>query len=110
MNGAESLVETLVDTLVASPRQLFVTTHSPLVLNYLPDDVARQSVQFIYKTPHGESRIRHFFAIPRIAEKLRVMGPGDAFVDTNLIELTRECMALDLLGADDQYLGAGTTA
>lgn len=105
----QEIVETLVDTLVASDRQLFVTTHSPLVLNYLPDDVARQSVQFIYKTPQGESRIRHFFAIPRIAEKLRVMGPGDAFVDTNLIDLTKECMLLDLLGVDDQPLGTGTT-
>lgn len=105
----QEIVETLVDTLVASPRQLFVTTHSPLILNYLHDDVARQSVQFIYKTPQGESRIRHFFDIPRIAEKLRVMGPGDAFVDTNLIELSKECLTLDLLDADVQHSDAGDT-
>lgn len=99
----QEIVERLVDTLVASPLQLFVTTHSPLVLNYLPDDVARQSVQFIYKTPAGESHIRRFFDIPRIADKLRVMGPGDAFVDTNLVELTRECLVLDrLLGVPEQ--------
>lgn len=105
----QEVVEKLVDTLVASPQQLFVTTHSPLVLNYLMDDVARHSVQFIYKTPEGESRIRHFFAVPRVAEKLRVMGPGDAFVDTNLEQLTRECLMLDLLGVEDVLPDAGMT-
>jgi predicted ATPase len=91
----QEIVEKLVDTLVASPQQILVTTHSPLILNYLEDDVARNSVQFIYKTPEGESRIRHFFEIPRIGEKLRYMGPGDVFVDTNLETLTQECIELD---------------
>lgn len=91
----QEIVETLVDTLVSSHQQILVTTHSPLILNYLSDDVARQAVQFIYKTPDGESRIRHFFEVPRIGEKLRVMGPGDAFVDTDLSALTQECIALD---------------
>lgn len=91
----QEIVETLVDTLLSSHQQILVTTHSPLILNYLGDDVARQAVQFIYKTPDGESRIRHFFEVPRIGEKLRVMGPGDAFVDTDLSALTQECIALD---------------
>jgi len=91
----QEIVEKLVDTLVASPQQMLVTTHSPLILNYLDDDVARKSVQFIYKTPQGESRIRPFFEIPRVGEKLRYMGPGDAFVDTDLEALTQECIELD---------------
>lgn len=106
----QEVVEKLVDTLVASPQQLFVTTHSPLVLNYLPDEVARQSVQFIYKTPEGESRVRHFFEIPRIADKLRIMGPGDAFVDTNLVELTQECIAMDRGDVSREFPEAGTPA
>ena len=91
----QEIVETLVETLVASHQQMQVTTHSPLILNYLTDDLARQAVQFIYKTPEGESRIRPFFDIPRIGDKLRVMGPGDAFVDTDLKSLTLECIELD---------------
>lgn len=91
----QEIVEKLVDTLVTSPQQMLVTTHSPLILNYLDDELARQSVQFIYKTPQGESRIRHFFEIPRVGEKLLCMGPGDAFVDTNLEALTKECIELD---------------
>lgn len=92
----QEIVEKLVETLTASPQQMLVTTHSPLILNYLDDEVARQSVQFIYKTPQGESRIRHFFKIPRIGEKLQYMGPGDAFVDTDLNALTQECIELDI--------------
>ena len=91
----QEIVEKLVDTLVASPQQMLVTTHSPLILNYLDDDTAKKSVQFIYKTPQGLSKIRHFFGIPRIGEKLRYMGPGDAFVDTDLEALTQECIELD---------------
>lgn len=91
----QEIVETLVDTLLQSPQQLLVTTHSPLLLNYLPDAVAKSAVQFLYKTPQGETRIRPFFDIPRMAAKLEAMGPGDAFVDTDLRLLAQECMELD---------------
>lgn len=91
----QEMVETLVDTLLQSPQQLLVTTHSPLLLNFLPDDVARNAVLLAYKTPAGETRIRRFFDVPRMAAKLQGMGPGDAFVDTDLKLLTQECMALD---------------
>lgn len=91
----QEIVETLVDTLLQSPQQLLVTTHSPLLLNYLPDDVAREAVQFLYKTPQGETKIRRFFSIPRMSAKLDAMGPGDAFVDTDLRLLARECIEMD---------------
>ena len=91
----QEVIEILVDTLVESQHQLLVTTHSPLILNFLDDDVARKAVQFVYKAPLGETRIRPFFEIPRINDKLRSMGPGDAFVDTDLRQLTEECLQLD---------------
>lgn len=91
------IVEKLVDTLVNSKLQILVTTHSPMILNYLEDEVARDSVQFIYKNDKGETKARPFFSIPRIGEKLDYMGAGEAFVDTDLIALTQECVALDEL-------------
>jgi predicted ATPase len=91
----QEIVETLVDTLLQSPQQLLVTTHSPLLLNYLPDEVARDAVQFLYKTPQGETRCRSFFSVARMAAKLDSMGPGDAFVDTNLRLLAQECIEMD---------------
>jgi len=91
----QEIVETLVDTLLQSPQQLLVTTHSPLLLNYLPDEVAREAVQFLYKTPQGETRCRSFFSLPRMVAKLEAMGPGDVFVDTDLRLLAQECIELD---------------
>ena len=91
----QEIVETLVDTLLQSPQQLLVTTHSPLLLNYLPDEVAREAVQFLYKTPQGETRCRSFFSLPRMVAKLEAMGPGDVFVDTDLRLLAQECIEMD---------------
>jgi len=102
-NGVnQELVEKLVNVLLTARTQLIVTTHSPLILNYLPDDVAKKSVQFIYKSPEGATQIRRFFEIPRVAGKLDLMGAGDAFVDTNLIDLAQECHLLDALGCPAQ--------
>lgn len=91
----QEIVEILVDTLLQSPQQLLVTTHSPLLLNYLPDDVAREAVQFLYKTPQGETRMCRFFSIARLSAKLDAMGAGDALVDTDLKLLTAECIEND---------------
>lgn len=89
------IIEKLVDALVSAQTQVIVTTHSPMILNYLEDNVARKAVQFVYKSPQGHTRVRPFFAIPRINEKLEVMGPGEAFIDTDLQRLTQENIELD---------------
>ncbi len=89
------IIEKLVDALVQSPQQVLVTTHSPMILNYLEDTVARQAVQFIYKSPEGETRVRPFFSVPGIGTKLESMGPGEAFVDTDMVALAKSCVALD---------------
>lgn len=88
------LIEFLLDYLVGIPRQVMVTTHSPMILNYLDDDVAISGVQLIYKTEEGKSRAIPFFSIPSVAEKLTVMGPGEVFVDTDLVRLPQEIIRL----------------
>lgn len=89
------VIERLISLLEGLRQQILVTTHSPMVLNYLTDDVARSAVIFVYKTETGDTRARQFFDIPRTANKLDVMGPGEAFVDTDLYSLTNDCIALD---------------
>ena len=90
-NGVNpELVEKLVNVLLNAPQQVLVTTHSPMILNYLPDDVARESVIFIYRTPQGYSRATRFFTMPSIAHKLGFLGPGEVFVDTDLNALVQE--------------------
>ena len=90
-NGVNpELVEKLANVLLNAPQQVLVTTHSPMILNYLPDDVARESVIFIYRTPQGYSRATRFFTMPSIAHKLGLLGPGEVFVDTDLNALVQE--------------------
>jgi hypothetical protein len=71
-----------------------VTTHSPMILNYLEDEVAREGVIYLYRTREGRTQAVRFFAIPSIAEKLAVMGPGEAFADTDLPALYDEIEAV----------------
>ncbi len=88
------LVEFLVGTLVGSRQQVLVTTHSPIILNSLDDAVARAGVHYLYRTPEGYTRSVPFFSIPSVSEKLEVMGPGEAFVDTNLTRLYEEIQTM----------------
>ncbi len=88
------LVEFVLDALVSAPQQVLVTTHSPMILNYLSDEVAREGVVYLYKTRDGQTRAIRFFDIPSIAEKLTVMGPGEAFADTDLTALRDEIEAV----------------
>jgi ABC-type branched-subunit amino acid transport system ATPase component len=84
------LVEFLLDSLVSAPQQVMVTTHSPLILNYLDDKLARAGVIYLYKSEQGHTQAIPFFSIPSLAEKLKFMGPGEAFADTNLTALADE--------------------
>ncbi len=84
------LVEFVIDALTSCAQQVMVTTHSPMILNYLEDDLARSGVMYLYKTEEGYTRAIPFFSIPSVGRKLTIMGPGEAFVDTNLTELAEE--------------------
>jgi predicted ATPase len=86
------LIEVLIDELVAAKSQVLVTTHSPMVLNYLEDEIAINGVIYIYKKPNGASQAIRLFDIPRMREKLTVMGPGEVYEDTLLTQLDREIM------------------
>ncbi len=88
------LIEYLIDHLVQSPDQILVTTHSPMILNFMEDDVAKAGVHYLYKTQEGFTRSIRLFDIPSLAKKLAFMGPGEAFIDTNLIELYQEIAQL----------------
>ncbi|MDB5385610.1 MAG: hypothetical protein JWM11_1256, partial [Planctomycetaceae bacterium] len=84
------LVEFVIDQLVNAEQQVLVTTHSPMILNYLDDNVATRGVIYLYKTKAGHTKSIPFFSIPSLAEKLTMMGPGEVFVDTDLKGLADE--------------------
>ncbi len=90
-NGINSeLIEFIMDILIASKHQIIVTTHSPMILNYIEDDIAKESVKYIYKTKEGLTQSIPFFEIPSMAEKLEYMGAGEVYVDTDLNRLIEE--------------------
>ncbi len=91
------LMQKLVELLLGAQRQVIVTTHSPLVLNYLPDEVAKESVLLVYRNNAGHTKVARLFDLPSTQKKLALLGPGEVFVDTNLEALPAEAMALDLI-------------
>ena len=84
------ITEQVVDALVVSPKQTIVTTHSPMVLNYLEDEIARQSVTLLYKRPDGRTQACRFFDIPSAAQKLSCLAAGDAMLDLSLNDIAVE--------------------
>lgn len=89
-NGVNpEITEALVDALVHSSKQLLVTTHSPMVLNYLDDEVARQSVVLIYKRPDGVSRAVRLFDVPMAEERLECLSPGESMLDLSLTRVAK---------------------
>ncbi len=84
------LIEFLIDHLVKSKKQVMVTTHSPMILNFLEDEIAKQGVVYLYKTEKGFTKAKKLFEIPSQAKKLEVMGPGEVFIDTDLTHLYQE--------------------
>lgn len=77
----EKLVEYLLED---SPCQVITTSHSPLLLNFLPDEQARKGVQFVYKTGEGISRVVPFFEIPQLSESLGLLGAGEVMLQFDM--------------------------
>lgn len=89
---ADELMDFLV-SLSREGRQIIVTTHSPVILNYLEDDVAREGVILLYKTPDGRTHCRRYFDVPENERKLRALGPGEIFLDTSIEALVERLAA-----------------
>lgn len=89
------ITEQIVDALVASPKQIIVTTHSPMVLNYLEDEVAKKAVVLLYKRTDGQTRSARFFELPSAARKLECLAPGDAMLDVYLKQMAEEAEQLE---------------
>lgn len=84
------MLEAVMDFLTGLEKQVIVTTHSPMVLNYIEDDIARQGVILLYKTPNGRTQSIPFFKANGMEEKLRALGPGEVMIDTNIQKLVEE--------------------
>jgi len=91
----QEFVEKLIDTLLDSHHQTIVATHSPLLLNYIEDDVAKESILFVYKTKEGTTKVENFFEIIAKYQKISdheydIFGAGEIMQKINLLELANE--------------------
>lgn len=81
-NGVNpEVAQILVDALVESPKQTLVTTHSPVVLNFIKDELARKAVVFVYKRDDGVTRAIRLFDVPTALKKLDFLSPGEVMID-----------------------------
>ena len=80
------IIEELMRQLIEARQQVVVSTHSPMILNWLDDETARKSVVLLYRNEFGYTRSVRFFDLPEASEKLGVLGPGEVFLDTYLGE------------------------
>jgi predicted ATP-dependent endonuclease of OLD family len=95
------VVDDLSKGLNASEKQIILTTHNPLILNYFEDDVAVKSMQFFYKTLEGCTQTVPFFSLLDMTKKLGVMGPGEVFADTSLYRLVEFLTKTGHYGGND---------
>ena len=91
----QEFVEKLVDILIDSKHQTIVATHSPLLLNYIDDEIAKKSILFVYKRKDGSTEVVNFFeAIKKFNKinqyELDMFGPGEVMQSVNLLELTKQ--------------------
>ena len=89
------LIKELIGLSKTNNKQVLITTHSPMVLNYLEDDVAIEGVVYIYKNQIGATQAIRLFDLPRMREKLTVMGAGEVYEDTLLTQLNAEILGED---------------
>mgnify|MGYP002869173342 CR=1 FL=1 len=78
----EKLVQALL--VIARRKQVIVTTHSIMLLNYLPDDIAERAVQMIYKTEKGETKCIPYFSLDKAKRQMPSYAPGDIVLDYTL--------------------------
>lgn len=90
-NGVNSeIIERLVETFTRSPQQVLVTTHSPIVLNFIDETLAKNSVHLVYKNKQGHTKAIKFFDLSSADSKLEVLAPGEAMLDLYLLDVAQE--------------------
>ena len=86
----QELLGLLVKKLLSfGDKQVFVTTHSALLVNYLPDDRAKESLYLLYRDANGYAGAIRFFNISGMVNRLDVLGPGEVMGAVNLVDVSR---------------------
>lgn len=78
------IMEKLVRMITGFPKQIIITTHNPVIINYMPENIALESTLLVYREQDGTTGIRRFFEIPAVHERLSYLSPGEVFLDVDI--------------------------
>jgi predicted ATPase len=87
------LLEPLIKLLGEAGKQVFVTTHSPLILNWMQPEIAQRDVFFVFRDAKHQLAARRFASLPSVREALTMLGPGEVFADMSLMRLEQDARA-----------------
>lgn len=77
INYAEALLEILSGIYEETGRQLILTTHSTVFLDYVDKD----SIVYLYRNEDGEARAVRLFGTKEMQEQLEYMWPGEVILN-----------------------------
>lgn len=88
----QEIIQKLLDVILNfNGKQVIVTTHSALVLNYLDDETAKSSVYILYKK--GTSTLARKFFESELGKNLEYTNPGEIMSNLNLVEYTKQLIS-----------------
>lgn len=89
------IMKQLINIILKCNKQILITTHNPVILNYVDEKIARDAVVLMYRKDVGSSKAIKFFSLPSSREKLEFLGPGEAFLDSSSSEISEEINNLE---------------
>lgn len=80
---ADKMISDLIERMKSKRRQLILTTHSTVMLDYFPED----SIIFLWRDRQGVVNNQALFSIPDIRNRLEYMYPGEVWLNMNEDEI-----------------------
>jgi len=80
---AEKMVNDLIERTKSKRRQIILTTHSTVILDYFPAD----SIIFLWRDKQGVVHNQVLFSIPDIHDRLEYMYPGEVWLNMDENEI-----------------------
>lgn len=85
---ADRMVTDLIERTKSKQRQIILTTHSTVILDYFPAD----SIIFLWRDNRGVVHNQAIFSIPNIRNRLEYMYPGEVWLNMDENEIITELL------------------
>lgn len=85
---ADKMVRDLIERSKSKQRQIIVTTHSSVMLDYFPED----SIVFVWRNGDGVVHNQVLFSNPDIHERLEYMYPGEVWFNMDEKEIIQKLL------------------